>query len=256
MTEITQDEVRFNIRLDGPEGAPWVVFSNSLLTDLSLWDKQVVALSDRFRILRYDQRGHGGTAVPPGPATIPQLADDIAGIMDQLGIAAAHFVGVSMGASTGIALAQRAPHRVTRLLCSDGNAATPPGGAQGWEERIATGLQDGMRALADATLSRWFASPGSPAIPVVRAMIERTPPAGFVACARALQEYDLRPGLGEMRVPALFVAGAADGAMPASMPLLAGTVPGGRYHEIAGAGHLPCVEQSDAFTAVLRAFLG
>ena len=255
MTAITQDRLQFNIRLDGPEGAPWLVFSNSLLTNLSLWDHQVAALSGRFRILRYDQRGHGGTQVPPGPATIAQLADDIDGIMDQLGIASAHFVGVSMGAATGIALAQSNPGRVTRLLCSDGNAATAPGGAQGWEERIAAARRDGMKLLADTTLSRWFASPASPAIPAVRAMIEGTKLEGFVACARALQDYEFRPGLAEMRMPVLFVAGSADGAMPKTMPLLAEAVKGARYQEIADAGHLPCIEQADAFTAVLSAFL-
>ena len=255
MTAITRDGLQFNIRLDGPEGAPWLVFSNSLLTNLSLWDHQVAALSHRFRILRYDQRGHGGTQVPPGPATIAQLADDIDGIMDQLGIASAHFVGVSMGAATGIALAQSNPGRVARLLCSDGNAATAPGGAQGWEERIAAARRDGMKPLADVTLSRWFASPASPAIPAVRAMIEGTKLEGFVACARALQDYEFRPGLAEMRMPVLFVAGSADGAMPKTMPLLAEAVTGARYQEIAGAGHLPCIEQADTFTAALSAFL-
>ncbi len=255
MTRITRDGLQFNIRLDGPEGAPWLVFSNSLLTNLSLWDHQVAALSGRFRILRYDQRGHGGTQVPPGPATITQLAGDIDGIMDQLGIASAHFVGVSMGAATGIALAQSNPARVARLLCSDGNAATAPGGAQGWEERITAARRDGMEALADVTLSRWFASPASPAIPAVRAMIEDTKLEGFIACARALQDYEFRPGLADMRMPVLFVAGSADGAMPKTMPLLAKAVPAARYQEITDAGHLPCIEQADAFTAALSAFL-
>lgn len=255
MTGITQDGLQFNIRVEGREGAPWLVFSNSLLTNLDLWEHQVAALSGRFRILRYDQRGHGGTAVPPAPATITQLADDIDGIMGQLGIGTAHFVGVSMGAATGIALAQRNPGRVARLLCSDGNAATAPGGAQGWEERIAASRAGGMKALADVTLDRWFASPDSPAIPAVRAMIEGTPLDGFVACARALQDYEFRPGLAAMRLPVLFVAGSADGAMPKSMPLLAEAVPGARYQEIADAGHLPCIEQPEAFTAALSAFL-
>ena len=255
MTCLMQSGLRFNIRLDGPAGAPWVVFSNSLLTELSLWDHQVAALSDRFRVLRYDQRGHGATEVPPGPATIAQLAEDIAGIMGQLGIGTAHFVGVSMGAATGIALAQRQPGLVARLLCADGNAATAPGGFQGWEERIAAAQRDGMRALADATLVRWFATPDGAAIPAVRSMIEGTRLEGFVACARALQDYDFRPGLPQMRLPTLFVAGSADGTMPASMPLLAAAVPGAQYAEIAEAGHLPCIEQPDAFNAVLEAFL-
>ena len=222
---------------------------------LTLWDHQVAALSGRFRILRYDQRGHGGTEVPPGPATITQLSDDIDGIMGQLGIEAAGFVGVSMGAATGIALAQRNPRRVSRLLCSDGNAATAPGGAQGWEERIAAARRDGMEATAEATVSRWFADPGSPGVPAVRAMVASTMLEGFVACARALQDYEFRPGLASMRLPVLFLAGSADGAMPTTMPLLAEAVPGATYVEIAEAGHLPCIEQPEAFNAALRAFI-
>ena len=255
MTAIEHDGLRFEVRVEGAKGAPWLVFSNSLLTNLSLWNAQVAAFAGRFRILRYDQRGHGGTDVPSEPATIGQLAADINAIMGQLGVEDARFVGVSMGAATGIALAQRHPERVARLLCSDGNAATPPGGADGWEERIATGQAAGMVALAEATLPRWFASTESPAVSAVRAMIEATPLGGFVACARALQEYDFAPGLPAMRLPVLFVAGAADGAMPRTMPLLAEAVPGARYREVAEAGHLPCIEQPAAFNAVLQAFL-
>ena len=255
MNPIEHDGLRFNIRIDGPVGAPWLVFSNSLLTNLSVWDHQVAAFAGRFRILRYDQRGHGGTSVPPGPATITQLCDDIDAIMARLGIAAASLVGLSMGAATGIALAQRHPARVARLVCSDGNASTAPGGAKGWADRIAAARQDGMTALADATLGRWFATPGCPAIPAVRAMIEATPLAGFVACARALQEYDFAPGLPAMRLPALFIAGSADCAMPQTMPLLAAQVPGARYVEVAAAGHLPCIEQPAAFNAALEEFL-
>ena len=253
--KVEHDGLRFEVRVEGNEGAPWLVFSNSLLTNLSLWDHQVAAFAGRFRILRYDQRGHGGTDVPPGPATIAQLAGDIDAIMGGMGIEGACFVGVSMGAATGIALAQRNPARVSRLVCSDGNAAAPPGNDKAWEDRIAAARQKGMAGLADATLGRWFATPGHAAIPAVRTMIETTPLDGFVACARALQHYDFSPGLGAMRLPALFVAGAADGAMPQSMPKLAQAVPGGRYAEIADAGHLPCIEQPRAFNALLEEFL-
>ena len=255
MTTIRHDNLDFNIRTEGPEGAPWIVFSNSLLTNLHLWDNQVAAFAGRFRTLRYDQRGHGGTTVPPGPTTITQLSDDIAAIMTRLGIARAHFVGCSMGAATGIALAQRHPDLVDRLLCSDGNAATAPGGAKGWEDRIEAARRSDPAGTADATIARWFANTDSPAVPAVRRMIETTPLDGFIACARALQDYEFTPGLATMRQPTLFLAGAQDGVMPQSMPRLATQVPNGRYEEIPDAGHLPCIEQPTAFNAAMNDFL-
>ena len=261
MEHITLDAngLRFRCRLDGPEGAPWIVFSNSLLTDLTLWDAQVAALSGRFRILRYDQRGHGGTEVPQGPTNFDQLAADAEALMAQVGAERATFVGVSMGAATGLLLAARAPGRVSALIASDGQAGTAPGGAEAWQERIDAAAKDGMEAIVEPTLRRWF-SPASlearnPAIERVRGMIRGTPEGGFVACVRALQSYDLRAGLPHLPQPVLLVAGATDGAMPQTMRRMAEVIPDARYVEIPEAGHLPCVERPDAFNAAVEAFL-
>ena len=259
MTTLHHDGLAFHIQLDGPEAAPWMVFSNSLVTDLTVWDHQVAAFANRFRILRYDQRGHGGTAIPTTPATIAQLANDIATIMTQLGAHDAVFAGVSMGAATGFCLAQTAPHLVSHLIASDGQAATAPGGAEAWAARIAIAEQGGMTAYADSTMDRWFSArshaEANPAIAPVRAIIESTPLQGFIACARALQNFDFRPGLPAMPQPCLMIAGAEDGVMPAGLKALATQVPNGRYVEIADAGHLPCIERPDAFNAALAAFL-
>lgn len=258
-TELRANGLRFRCRLDGPEGAPWLVFSNSLLTDLTLWDAQVAAFGDRFRILRYDQRGHGGTEVPAGPASFDELASDVEALMAGLGIERATFVGVSMGAATGLLLASRAPARVSALVLSDGQAATAPGGAAAWQERIDAVSAGGMGAIAEATLRRWF-SPSSlaaenPAIPRVRRMIEATPPEGFVACARALQSYDLRAAMPALAQPVLLVAGAADGAMPQTMRGMAEVIPDARFVEIAEAGHLPPIERPEGFNEAIGAFL-
>jgi len=258
--EVVEHEgLRFRCRLDGPEGAPWMVCSNSLVTDFAVWDRQVEAFASRFRILRYDQRGHGGTSVPHRPATIAQLAEDAAALMRRFGVRSAVFAGVSMGAATGFCLAQRHPDLVARLIASDGQAATAPGGAQSWQERIELGQREGMAAYAEVTIPRWFSArsraEGNPAIPPVRAMIEATPVDGFVACARALQDYDFRAGLSAMRQPTLLIAGAEDGAMPNGMRALQTQIPGARFVEIADAGHLPCVERHDAFNAAVDAFL-
>ena len=256
---IEHEGLRFRCRLDGPEGAPWMVLSNSLVTDLTVWDPQVLAFAGRFRILRYDQRGHGGTTVPGQPATIEQLAADAAAIMRAVGITKAVFAGVSMGAATGFCLAQRHPDLVVRLIASDGQVATAPVGAQLWQERIKLSQRDGLAAYADVTLPRWFSArsraEGNEAMARVRTMIETTPLEGFVVCARALQNYDIRSGLVTMRQPTLLIAGAEDGAMPQSMRALASQIPDARFVEIADAGHLPGIERPAAVNAAISTFL-
>ncbi len=119
------DGLTFHYRVDGPEGAPWLVFSNSLMTDLSLWDDQAAAFGESFRILRYDQRGHGRTGIPAEDCTMERLAADLIGLMDALGIARAHLVGISMGAATCLGAALAQPRRVASLVMADGQAATP-----------------------------------------------------------------------------------------------------------------------------------
>ncbi len=251
--------LRFRCRVEGREGAPWMVFSNSLVTDLTVWDPQVAAFGDRFRILRYDQRGHGGTGVPPGPATLRELAGDALALMRRFGVRDSVFVGVSMGAATGFCLAPEHPELIARLVASDGQAATAPGGAATWQERIDAALGGGSEALADATVARWFSARSKaeavPAMARVRAMVAATPLEGFVACARALQDYDFRATLPAIRQPTLLVAGAEDGAMPRGMRALAEVIPDAGFVEIADAGHIPGIERPEAFNAALDAFL-
>ena len=259
---IPHDGLVFACEIDGPpdpsSDTPWLVFSNSLVTNLGLWQPQLAAFP-AYRTLRYDQRGHGGTSVPGHPATIEQLAEDAAALMTRFGVRQATFIGVSMGAATGFRLAQTRPDLVARLVASDGQAASPPGGAQSWADRIAVAERGGMTAYADATLPRWFAArshaEAHPVIPEVRTMIETTPLAGFVACARALQSYDFRQGLAYMTQPTLLIAGAEDGVMPQTLKALESRIPQAEYVEIADAGHLPGIERPDAFNAALRAFL-
>jgi len=237
-----------------------MVFSNSLVTDLTIWDPQVEAFGGHYRILRYDQRGHGHTEIPSEPATITQLADDAEALMAHFEVTGAVFAGVSMGAATGFCLAPRLPDRITRLVASDGQAATAPGGAKGWQDRIDAALLSGPDGLADATVARWFSAASkaeaNPAIAKVRAMVAGTKIDGFIACARALQDYDFRPTLASIKQPTLLIAGAEDGAMPKTMRALADVIPGSRFVEIADAGHIPGYERPDAFNAALKQFLG
>jgi 3-oxoadipate enol-lactonase len=256
---VALDDLPFRCRVDGPAGAPWLVFSNSLMTDLTLWDDQVAAFGDRYRILRYDQRGHGETGVPTATADFDTLAQDLALLLDAFAIDRAIVAGVSMGAATALRFAALHPDRTRALVLSDGNAATPPGGAAAWNERIAVAAVGGMPALVEPTVGRWF-TPASlaangPAVGRVRAMIRRTPFDGFIRTVAALQDFDFRGDLAGVACPALLIAGAADGALPATMRQMASAMPDARFAEIEAAGHLPNIEQPAAFNRVLAAFL-
>ena len=247
-------------RVEGQAGAPWLVFSNSLMTDLSLWDDQVAAFGDRYQILRYDQRGHGGSAVPPGDCSFDQLVGDLGGLLAHFGITGAALVGVSMGGVTALATAARYADRVSRVAISDCQAVSSPANAAAWEGRFAVVREGGMAALVEPTISRWFApatlQAGAPAVSRVRAMVQSTTQDGFFRSARALQSYDFSAELAALHCPIAFIAGAHDGVMPTSMGAMAATRPGAAFTIIPDAGHLPCIEQPVAFDAALTALLG
>jgi 3-oxoadipate enol-lactonase len=251
--------LEFRCRLDGPAGAPWMVFSNSLLTNVTMWDEQVAVFADRFRILRYDQRGHGGTSVPPEATSIEQLADDVSALLAHFAVQDAVFIGISMGAATGLCVAGRGEKRIGRLIACDVGAFSPPSAPAAWDERIALARDAGMPALATATLARWFTPAtilsGVPMLDRVRAMIEATPPDGFIACARALQDYNLTVLLPGISVPTLLVAGEKDGAIPEAMRALQLQIWGAQYEEIPASGHLPNLERPDMFMASIQTWL-
>ncbi|WP_347919196.1 alpha/beta fold hydrolase [Paracoccus marcusii] len=241
-----------------PSGdAPWVVFGNSLVTDLSIWDAQAQALSGRAGILRYDQAGHGQSGQPAGAVDFDQLGGDLLAVMDAAQVDRAVYVGLSMGVPTGLAAHRIAPDRFTALVFSDGQAATAPGGAAGWTDRIRDARSRGMDAFAADTAARWLTAGAASGVRerLIR-MIAATPLKGFEACATALKDYDYRDQLERIDCPVLLVAGAEDGAMPASMAeKLRPAIAGARMQVIEGAGHVPCFEQPQAFTAALTAFL-
>jgi 3-oxoadipate enol-lactonase / 4-carboxymuconolactone decarboxylase len=248
--------VELHHRLEGPDGAPVVMFANSLGTTLGMWDHQAAALADRYRVLRYDQRGHGHSPAPPGPYTVDELAEDALALLDRLGIERVSFCGLSLGGAVGMTLALRAPERLERLvLCCTGLEFLPP---EQWAERAATVRAQGMGAIAPAVLERWFtpaADPGT--VSRFDAMLRSAPPEGYAACCAALAAHDLRGRLGEVRLPVLAIAGAEDPVTPpAKLEAVRDAIPGARLHVIAGARHIANVEQAEAFTRVLTAFLG
>lgn len=237
--------------------APWVVFGNSLVTDLSIWDAQVKALAGRYGILRFDQAGHGKSGMPSGPVDFDDLGGDLLAVMDVAGVDRAVYVGLSMGVPTGLAAHKVAADRFIALAFSDGQAKTAPGGAAGWTERIEGARASGMAAFATATVGRWLTdATGSDMRARLTQMIAATAFEGFELCATALKDYDYAAELARIACPTLLIAGAEDGAMPQGMATkLQPAIAASELHVIDGAGHVPCFEQPEAFTAILSDFL-
>jgi 3-oxoadipate enol-lactonase len=256
--QVEANGIEFNIKIDGHRGSPWLVLSNSLATNLTMWDRQVEAMRDRFRILRYDQRGHGDSDAPAGRYDFKMLVADVIAIFDALEVDRAHFAGLSMGGMTAIALAEQHPERVDRVVACDCGPASTPQSAQQWEERIALARDHGMQALVQPTIDRWFPaefiSANPDIIEKIRHMIRTTPLNGFIGCAHALSNFDLRPGLAAIKNPVQFICGGKDAALPGTKALHA-AVAGSEFVEISGAGHISNMENPTAFSHALQAFL-
>lgn len=258
--DVKANGITVHCRIDGPADAPWLVFSNSLATDLSMWDPQADHFSQRFRVLRYDQRGHGRTEAPAGRYSFATLLADALAVMDALEVARAHFCGLSMGGATAMGLAQQAPARLDRVIVCDSPCASTPASAQQWEERIAVAQKEGMAALVEPTVSRWFppetVAANPPHLTKIRQMIATTPVNGFVGCAAALGDHDYRSAVAKVTRPVLFVAGEKDGTTPAAMRQMQGELAGSRYVEMPGAGHISNLDRPDLFNRALDDFLG
>jgi 3-oxoadipate enol-lactonase len=258
--EIKANGISINHQIDGSAG-PWLVLSNSLATDLSMWDAQARELSGAFRVLRYDQRGHGKTEAPAGRYTFDLLIADALALMDALGINKASFCGLSMGGATALGFAQHHPDRIERAIVADSGCASTPQSAQQWEERIALAQQGGMEPLVEPTVSRWFPpdvmAKNPPYLDQVRSMIRATPVNGFIGCAAALADHDFRSGVAATKPPVLFLAGEKDagGAVATAMKGLHQALPSSRYVELPGAGHISNLDDPAGFTRALRDFL-
>ena len=259
--KITVNGIGLHCAIDGPEGRPWLTFSNSLATDLRMWDAQVDALDADFRILRYDKRGHGGSDAPAGPYTFDMLVGDVVGLWDALGIERSHFVGLSIGGMTGMGLGIGHADRLLSLVIANSRADMPPADANAWNGRIALAREQGMDALAPVTVERWCSRPffesGAPALETLRAMVANTSVTGYVGCARALQTLGFEPFLGEIATRTLFIAGAEDVGTPAdNMQRIAAMIPGTETVVLSPAGHISCMEKPEAFNAALKRFFG
>jgi 3-oxoadipate enol-lactonase len=250
---------RLYYRIDGEANvaAPWLVLSNSLGTDVSMWAPQLAGFTKHFRVLRYDTRGHGRSDSPSGPYTIHQLAGDVISLLDFLDIRWAHFVGVSMGGLTGVALGAWHADRIDRLaLC---NTAAKIGTPEVWELRAARARNEGMRSLADEVLLRWFTSTFIAREPLViaqvRDVLAHTDNAGYASNCDAINAADLRGDAHSIKAPTLVIAGTHDpSTTPAQGRELADAVPGACYVEL-DASHISNIEVAGAFTKTVLDFL-
>jgi 3-oxoadipate enol-lactonase len=251
--------ITINYQVDGPEGAPWIVFSNSLATSTAMWDEQAAALKSSFRVLRYDQRGHGGTEVPAGRYAFDTLLDDALGLLNALGIGKAHFAGLSMGGATALGLAERHPDRLDKVIVCDSPCQSTPQSSQQWEERIAVAQKEGIDALVEPTVGRWFPpdtlAKNPPHLDKVRGMIRATPVNGFIGCAAALAAHDYASAVANVRRPVLFIVGEKDGATPVAMRKLHEKLAGSRFVELPGAGHISNMDRPAEFNRALQDFL-
>jgi 3-oxoadipate enol-lactonase len=256
-TQITMSHFQIHYRLDGPDDAPVVVLSNSLGTNLAMWDVQIPTLAQKFRVVRYDSRGHGLSKVTPGPYTIAGLGGDVISLLDALRIPTAHYCGLSVGGLIGQWLGINASKRFKSLtLC---NTAARIGTTDGWNTRIAAINEGGMAPIANGVVSRWltedFAKRAPATVEAARQMLLHTPPEGYVATCAAIRDEDLREAISRVNLATLVISGAQDTATtPADGRFVAEKIRGAQYLEL-NAAHLSNIEAAELFTVALLKFV-
>ena len=249
-------------RVDGEPGAPWLLIANSLAADHRMWHPQVEGLTAGHRVLRFDTRGHGESPATQGPYSLELLVADVAGLMDALGIERANYLGLSLGGMVGLGLALTHPKKISRMVCCAARADAPPEFASVWAERIQLVQEQGLSAVVDETLQRWFTAPfltsadNAATAELVRDMILTTSVAGYCGCAAALPGLSYGSRLSEIDVPVLYVAGSDDVGAPAEvMQEMAAATPKAVLEVIEPAAHLFNLEQPERFSRIVTSFL-
>lgn len=249
-------DVQLHYRIDGnPDGAP-VVFANSLGTDLRLWDKVLPLLPQNLRYIRYDKRGHGLSSAPEASYSMGALVRDAERLLDHLEVRDCVFVGLSIGGMIAQGLAVKRLDQVRALVLS--NTAAKIGMPSMWQERIDAVTRDGIEALADPVMERWFSRDfrATPELSLWRNMLVRQPAEGYAGCCAAIAGTDFYTPTSGLRLPALGIAGSEDGATPPDLVReTIELIPGSRFELMRRAGHLPCVEQPEAYADILTRFL-
>jgi len=259
---IASNGTTFRCRIDGegPSHGPWVVLSHGLATDLTMWDELAVVLKSRYRVLRYDARGHGGSAATEGDYTLDMLVADAVGILDALGIAQCHFGGLSMGGMVTLGMLLDHPGRLISAVIADSRHTTTAEFTAAWHERAAEVRRGGVSSVVASTVRRWSSAGLAERNPAViarmEAMIRRTSDLGYCGCAAALARLNYGHRLGEIDRPTLLLCGSEDhGAPPENTRQMHTAIKGSRFVEIKQAGHISNIEQPDIFNQAVVAFL-
>jgi 3-oxoadipate enol-lactonase len=234
--------------------------SHSLATDNSMWDPTVPALTGRFRVLRYETRGHGQTDAPKGAYSLDQLANDAQALLKALGIEKTHWVGLSMGGMIGQTLALKSPQLFASLSLCDTSSRMPAEGRTLWDDRIRTAETQGMEPLVEPTLARWLTEPfrktRKDVVDKVATMIRSTPPAGYAGCCHAIKVLDLTDKISAIKIPTVVIVGEDDPGTPvAASQVMHEKIAGSKLEILKSAAHLSNLEQPDAFNRALTGFL-
>jgi len=258
--KIHANGIDINYEIHGREGAPWLVLSHSLACSVRMWDPQIAALKDKYRILAFDTRGHGATEATKGAYTLELLADDLFLLLKELKITSAHYCGLSMGGMIGQTFALKYPGVFRTLTLADTTSRYPAEAWPLWQERIKTAETKGMEPLAQSTLERWFTEAFRKSNPAVvdgvRKLIVSTPVAGYAGCCQAIPKINLTSRLKEIKCPILVIVGADDPGTPPSMAKeMHDNAPGSRLVVLPQAAHLANLEQPAGFTRALEEFL-
>jgi 3-oxoadipate enol-lactonase len=249
-----------SVRLGNKTGKETILFNHSLLTASAIWHRQARYLFDAgWRVICLDMRGHGLSATPPAPYTMDDLVRDNIAVLDAVGIAKTHYVGVSQGGMTGLGLGIQHADRIASLCICAARADAPPPFAAAWDDRIALVRDKGIDALAGPTAERWFGSDFLTSHPAVAAdllaCIKKTLAEGFIGCAQAIQGLDYLGGVPAIKAPLALVIGSRDDGLLEPMRHLAKILPHAEYHEIDGAGHLPEIDRPAEFDRILLSHL-
>ncbi|MBT3671968.1 MAG: alpha/beta fold hydrolase [Porticoccaceae bacterium] len=251
--------LKLHYEVTGPLGAPWLTVAHSLATNMSMWESQLPVLSEHFRVLSFDARGHGGSDIPKDSSAMSDLVDDVLGLWDRLNIDCSHFVGLSMGGMTGIGVALKAPNRVQSLVACDCRLDAPRFFQDMWDQRIESVHLDGMQSILAQTMGSWFTpqrlDAGGDVIDNVSQMIVNTRAEGYIACAKALKGLDYKSLLATVAVPTLYVVGDQDGLHPSEMQELARLTPDAKFVILENAAHLANMEQPQIFNRSVLKFL-
>jgi 3-oxoadipate enol-lactonase len=256
--QVKANGTMLNCEVEGPEGAPAIMVSHGIATSLEIWTEASSHLKGKYRVVRYDSRGHGGSDAW-GPYSLDTLAADAVGLMDALGIAKAHYGGVSLGGMTAIGVGLLYPQRVVSIIPCDARAQTNDDGNKAWQGRIEAVLKNGIEAIVDDSISRWVAKSfyqDTAKHERLRQIVRGTSVAGYIGSSQALQGLNYGGRLGEIRVPTLYLTGEEDkGASPEVMKAMRDATPGAQFTEIPNAGHLSSFEQPKAVAAAIDKFI-